>query len=125
MFDLERRELVIIAVLVSLIILGVGVTAYKRSHRDIYVKVKGFDADDLKARYADELIERQKSITININEAGVEDLMRLKGIGKTLAERVVEYRSSRGRFSSISDMKNVKGIGEKLFEKIKDDISVE
>ena len=62
---------------------------------------------------------------VNINEAATEELMRLKGIGRSLAGRIVEYRSGKGRFSHISDIKNVKGIGEKLFDTIKDDIVVE
>ena len=51
--------------------------------------------------------------------------MRIKGIGETIAERIVEYRYNNGNFASIDDIKNVKGVGVALFEKIKTRITVE
>ncbi len=61
---------------------------------------------------------------VNINEANVEELVKINGIGSYLANNIVEYRESNGGFSEISEIKNVKGIGEKLFEKIKNQICV-
>jgi competence protein ComEA len=76
----------------------------------------------------EELDERRQSASntpVNINTAGLEDLMRLKRVGKVLAQRIIDYRSSKGRFRSKEDIKNVKGIGDGLFEEIKKSISVE
>ncbi len=56
---------------------------------------------------------------IDINLATVQELMRLPGIGKVTAQKIVEYRTSNGKFSSIEDLLKVKGIGESKFEKIK------
>lgn len=61
---------------------------------------------------------------LNINRAGVEELMQLNGIGKSKAEAIVAYRSEHGDFEDIEELKNVSGIGEKLFAGIKDDISI-
>lgn len=65
------------------------------------------------------------SVKININKAGVEKLMELKGIGKSYAQRIVEYREKNGPFKEINDLKNIKGIGEKIIIKNKDTISLE
>ena len=45
-------------------------------------------------------------------------------MGPALSERIVDYRESKGRFSSIEDIQNVSGIGETRFENLKDKICV-
>lgn len=62
---------------------------------------------------------------ININLAYTADLQRLPGIGKVMAERIVEYRELNGSFKQIEDIMLVKGIGIKKFEKVRDLITVE
>lgn len=64
------------------------------------------------------------SSLININTADAESLDKLKGIGPSLAEAIIEYRENNGRFKKIEDIKNVSGIGDKTFEKFKDKICV-
>ena len=59
------------------------------------------------------------STVININQASVEQLMQLPGIGQVKAEAIVAYRESNGLFTSIEEIKNVPGIKEAAFEKIK------
>lgn len=62
---------------------------------------------------------------ININTASAQELdERLPGIGPTLAQRIVEYRSSNGNFTSIEEINNVSGIGDKKYADIKDLIAV-
>lgn len=61
---------------------------------------------------------------ININRAGVEELKTLDGIGDALAQRIIDYRTEKGNFSSIEDIRNVTGIGEKKYDAIKDHITV-
>jgi len=61
---------------------------------------------------------------VNINKATVEQLMEIKGIGQSYAERIVEYREKNGPFEKIEDIMNVKGIGEKKFEAIKGLITI-
>lgn len=61
---------------------------------------------------------------ININEANIEQLQTLPGVGEAKAKNIIEYRNKSGLFNSIEDIKNVTGIGEALFEKIKSRISV-
>ncbi|GEM_PF-6550994 len=68
---------------------------------------------------AAELIEKIKPAKININTADVEQLMRIPGIGRTLATRIVNYRRRHGKFTSFGQLLKVKGIGRKKLAKIK------
>jgi len=61
---------------------------------------------------------------VNINTANINKLESLKGIGKAKAESIIEYRKQH-KFKKIEDIMKVKGIGKKLFEKIKDEINVD
>lgn len=62
---------------------------------------------------------------INVNEADVYDLQRLKGIGEIMAERIIDYRTKNGKFEVIQDIMKVEGIGNKTFGDIKNYITVE
>jgi competence protein ComEA len=61
---------------------------------------------------------------LNLNSATVEQLETLPGIGRKVAERILEYRTKSGGFKKIEELMNVKGIGEKSFLKIKPLVSV-
>ena len=65
-----------------------------------------------------------QSETLNLNTASAADLESLPGIGASLAQRIVEYRTATGPFKSVEDLRNVKGIGPALFAKIAPLISV-
>ncbi len=61
---------------------------------------------------------------VNLNTAGKEELMTLKGIGESKAEAIIRYREEQGPFQAIQEIMNISGIKEAAFEKIKDDITV-
>jgi comEA protein len=61
---------------------------------------------------------------ININQADAKALTTLKGIGKDRAVTIIEYREKNGPFKKIEDLMKVKGIGKKIFEKNKHLLSV-
>ena len=60
---------------------------------------------------------------LNLNAATLDQLETLPGIGRKVAERILEYRTKSGGFKKIEELMNVKGIGEKSFLKIKPLIS--
>ncbi len=63
------------------------------------------------------------SSKININTASVEQLSKLPGIGKSIAEQIVQYRTYI-KFKSPEDLKNVPGIGSSKYDNIRDYIYV-
>jgi competence protein ComEA len=56
---------------------------------------------------------------VDVNKAGVEQLMTVPGIGKVMAQRIIDFRKEHGPFGRIEDLLKVKGIGEKSLEKLK------
>ncbi len=56
------------------------------------------------------------SVGVELNIASAELLKYVSGIGPTLAENIVEYRSANGDFAKREDLKKVKGLGGKAFE---------
>ena len=65
-----------------------------------------------------------KSATIHLNQANIQQLQSLKGIGEKKAQAIVEYRQKHGSFKSIEELSNVKGIGAKFLEKNKDQLAL-
>ena len=55
--------------------------------------------------------------TININTADVKELMRLEGVGRRVAEKIVEYREHHGPFQKPEEIRRVEGIGSGLWER--------
>lgn len=56
---------------------------------------------------------------LDLNQARLEELMELPGIGEKLAQRVVQYRKTHGGFRSVEDLRKVRGIGEKRMERLR------
>lgn len=71
-----------------------------------------------------ENIEEKNDTKISLNQATLDELMQLLGIGESKAKLIIEYRESNGGFQNIEDIKNVKGIGDSIFEKIKESITL-
>jgi len=67
----------------------------------------------------------QQSGKININTATAAQLDSLPGIGPVYAQRIIDYRSANGPYTSLEQIQNVKGIGPKTYEKFKDKITVQ
>ncbi len=57
--------------------------------------------------------------SININEAGVNELITLPGIGEKTALKIIEYRKTHGAIKSLQDLLNINGIGSSKLSKIK------
>ncbi len=62
---------------------------------------------------------------VNLNTATLEELTKLKGVGSTYAQRIIDYRDNYGPFEKIEDIMKVKGIGPKIFDANKDILTVE
>ena len=62
---------------------------------------------------------------VHINTAGIEELIKLPGVGQARAEAIISYREEHGAFVSAEDIMKVSGIKTALFEKMKDNIAVD
>ena len=49
---------------------------------------------------------------LDINRGTKEEIQALPGIGPVLADRIIQYRESKGRFEKIEDLMAIQGIGE-------------
>ncbi len=65
----------------------------------------------------------QNNGKVNINTADLSTLMTLKGIGEVYAQRIIDYRTAHGPFTSIDELMKVEGIGTKRFDDIKNSIT--
>ena len=62
---------------------------------------------------------------IDINKASAEELTQLKGVGPSIAAKIIEYRVKNGPFKNPEDITMVSGIGAKTYENNKEVIVVE
>jgi competence ComEA-like helix-hairpin-helix protein len=73
-----------------------------------------------KAVYAAEN-KKGKALTahsIPINHADEDALVKLPGVGKVTAQRILTYRTKRGGFRNVREVMNIQGIGEKKFREM-------
>lgn len=54
-----------------------------------------------------------KGQVIDLNTASIETLTKIPGIGNTLAERIVDYRTKHGSFENTEQLLEIKGITNK------------
>lgn len=57
---------------------------------------------------------------VNINTANYEELQNITGIGPVIAQRIIDYRNSGGKFNSVNDLTKIKGIGPASVKKMKE-----
>jgi len=54
---------------------------------------------------------------VNVNTADVKSLMTLTGVGRKVAEKIVEYRDTHGPFKKADDIRKVEGVGNGVWER--------
>jgi len=62
--------------------------------------------------------------SIDVNKANEKDFASLKGIGNKKALMIIQYRKTNGCFKSIDDLRKVKGIGKKIIEKNREELTI-
>ena len=137
----ERKDIIF---LIIILILGSGITLYKKYHSDfapeLILKPKAKVVESnvsqpnlnlvtdtstaLPKETSPTVISEEKVRQVNLNLATPDELESLPSIGPVLAKRIVDYRQQNGGFKTIEDIKKVQGIGNKIFGSIKNYITV-
>lgn len=61
---------------------------------------------------------------LDLNAATAEQLDALPGVGPVLADRIVSWRTEKGRFASVDQLREVPGIGESKYAALKAKVRV-
>ncbi|MGH2768290.1 MAG: helix-hairpin-helix domain-containing protein [Actinomycetota bacterium] len=64
--------------------------------------------------------ESRPPVRISLNTATKSDLEQLPGVGPVLAQRILDYRRRRGRFTAVRELLEVGGVGPRKFEELKE-----
>ena len=63
-------------------------------------------------------------VGVNLNTANQSVLEELPGVGPVLAQRIIDWRTEHGRFTSVDELAEVSGIGEKMFAQLQGKVTV-
>ncbi|GAA6527142.1 hypothetical protein IDVR_29390 [Intrasporangium sp. DVR] len=61
---------------------------------------------------------------VNLNTADLAALETLPGVGPVLGQRIVDWRSENGRFTSVEELGEVSGIGDKMLAQLRPKVTV-
>ena len=73
---------------------------------------------------AKDLKDLDRELLIDLNLGSRREIETLPGIGRTLADRIVSYRSIHGSFQHIDELVKVSGIGPKRFQRLQPFVTV-
>lgn len=104
--SIGRRLMDPLAELVKIDPKSVGVGQYQHEVNQTFLK----NALD------DVIVSSVNAVGVDVNTASPYLLSYVSGLGPTLAENIVAYRTEKGRIESRNDLKNVKRMGDKAFE---------
>jgi len=90
-----------------------------------YSRIKGFiDLDSTREEVEKDIIyqlkgrEEELRIYIDLNNAGKAELMKIRGIGPSFAERIIQYRSKLGGYYNLEQLREVYGLDSIKFNEI-------
>ncbi len=128
-----RNEQKVFFILALLFLAGAGIKMYRASRASAEPGAFDYTAQDsaFQARSRAALADTAQQgsggargakaaagTTIDLNRADRTELMKLPGIGRSMADRIIAYRSAHGAFKRAEELKKVKGIGEAKFRKL-------
>lgn len=123
------REAKALIFLLVVLVIGAGITLYKRSHPDFAPELvsdftKNQNASSIQKV---ELYPKKPDIKerIHINRATAKELELLPGVGPVLAGRIISLRENKGEFKEAKELMEVAGIGSKKLEEIKEWIIID
>lgn len=61
---------------------------------------------------------------VDLNTADAATLDTLPGVGPVLAQRIIDWRTEHGKFTSVDELGEVSGIGDKALERLRPKVAV-
>ena len=61
---------------------------------------------------------------VDLNTADAAALDSLPGVGPVLAQRILDWRTQHGRFTSVDELGEVSGIGDKILAQLRPKVTV-
>jgi competence protein ComEA len=61
---------------------------------------------------------------LNLNSASLEELDALPGVGPVIAQRILDWRTAHGGFTSVEQLLSVSGIGDHTMERLRTLVTV-
>ena len=127
----NKKELTALFVLSGAGLFGWGIGLYQDKFSSLPEKVwaavdSGCQRSAVASLYDEKKYSKSENTSlICINTADEKELQKIKGIGPSLAMRIVAYRKEQGNFKSIDDLISVKGIGTKKLDSIRKSVVLE
>ena len=56
---------------------------------------------------------------VDVNHASINELTRLPGIGQKIAEKIIAYRRTQGRFQLVEDLSRIKGLSKRKLDNLR------
>src|SRR5699024_622260 len=114
--------------LVNLTVIGPSKAKAIITYRDEIVGFKNVDDLLEETGIGEKTLETNStevsSNKIKVNQADIDELVNLTGIGPSKAEAIITYRDEIGGFKNVDDLLEVTGIGEKTLETIRDELQI-
>lgn len=104
MFNLTRQERQVIVFLISIGLIGVGVSFTLKNCSPVKA---------VAALYQD-------FGKVDLNAADKDLLIKVPGIGEKLSCRIIEFREKNSGFNDLEELKQIKGITESRYKKLKE-----
>lgn len=89
--------------------------------RDLEKAIENVDPDDSESdpEYILSYLQELAANPVNINRAGVDELLLIPGLNFRLASAIVSYRSENAPFESAEDLVRVHGLGESTLSSLR------
>ena len=122
----QRCVLIVILAMVFLLALMNGILQSEQGDQKITETEATMNHPEIKIPKPSKVSQKDKIIKspLYINHASVAEIAeRLKGVGKKIAQRIVNVRDQAGNFKQLEDLKAVPGMGSAKIQANKEWIS--